>query len=82
MSGHLHNNTSLYYITFGSVIKYDHSNSVIAYYTRWYAVHSVPTSYIRYTSHDIECCIIFLLSIENYICCLRFQQVFLMEFKV
>ena len=32
----------------GSTIKYDHSDSVIAYYTRWYAVHSVPTSYLRY----------------------------------
>ena len=31
----------------GSMIKYDHSDSVIAYYTRWYAVHSVPTSYLR-----------------------------------
>ena len=32
----------------GSTIKYDHSDSVVAYYTRWYAVHSVPTSYLRY----------------------------------
>ena len=32
----------------GSTIKYDHSNSVIAYYTRWYAVYSVPTSHLRY----------------------------------
>ena len=30
----------------GSMIKYDHSDCVIAYYTRmrWYAVHSMPTS--------------------------------------
>ena len=32
----------------GSTIKYDHSDSVIVYYTRSYAVHSVPTSYLRY----------------------------------
>ena len=32
----------------GSTIKYNHSDPVIAYYTRWYAVHSVPTSYLCY----------------------------------
>ena len=31
---------------FGSTIKYDYSDSVISYYTTWYAVHSVTTSYL------------------------------------
>ena len=30
----------------GSTIKYNHSDSVIAYYTRWYTEHSVPTSFL------------------------------------
>ena len=42
-------------------------DSVIAYYTRWYAVHSVPT-FICYPnilmSRDIESCITLLFSIE------------------
>ena len=32
----------------------DHSDSVITYYIRWYAVHSIPTFSIILTSHDIE----------------------------
>ena len=31
----------------GSMIKHNHSDSVIAYYTTWYAVHSVST-YLHY----------------------------------
>ena len=26
----------------------NHSDSVITYYTRWYTVHFIPTSYLRY----------------------------------
>ena len=32
----------------GSMIKYNHSYSVIIYYTRWYAVHSITASYLRH----------------------------------
>ena len=32
----------------------DHSDSVITYYIRWYAVHSIPTFSIILISHDIE----------------------------
>ena len=39
-------------------IKHGHSDSVIAYYTRWYAVHSVPTFIsVILTSRDVESCI-------------------------
>ena len=38
----------------GSTIKYDHSDSVIAYYTRWYKAHSVPTSYLRLSLYHMS----------------------------
>ena len=38
----------------GSTIKHDHSDSVIAYYTRWYTAHSVPTFYFRLSLHHVS----------------------------
>ena len=50
-----------------STIKYDHSDSVITYYTRWYAVHSIPTSYVSPLSlHHVTLNLVSrLFSIEN-----------------
>ena len=45
------------------MIKYNHSDSVIAYYTRWYAVHSVPTLSLHHVTSNLVSYFYFLLKI-------------------
>ena len=64
MFNHIHGTYKLYSEQ-GLMIKNDHSDSVIAYYTIWYAIHSIQTYYHRYfTSRDIESCITFYLQLK------------------
>ena len=63
----------------GSTIEYDHRDSVIAYYTRWYqesiswtldGMQYMPFQLlisVILTSRNNESCITFLISIENYV---------------